>query len=249
MEGTERLQLIDAICARAGAGIGGCSVAQGRALYELVIAERASTVLEIGLGHGISAMYIGCALLGATARHHVALDPNQTSGFDRRGLRNLASAGVLDAVRFIEEPSHAALPELEREGFACDFAFLDGGHLFDHTMLELFYCDRMLRPGGLLVFDDMHLKAVRRVVRYAISARGYSDISLPPAVSRHAAAGRQVKRAGRGLRAVPAAVRFAFAGERRELLEYDLGAPRRNNFGVIRKPLVASEPDWRLDIV
>src|SRR5829696_5897209 len=60
--------------------------AEGEALREWVLREGATRTIEIGLGYGISALYICEGLLGndePTARH-VALDPYQATRFELR---------------------------------------------------------------------------------------------------------------------------------------------------------------------
>src|SRR4051794_25227736 len=68
-------------------------------------------------------------------------------------------------------------------------------HVFDHALLDFFYVDHMLRPGGIVAFDDADLPAVRRVVRYVLTNRDYAvkaclDSDAPP----RSAAGRAVER-------------------------------------------------------
>ena len=50
----------------------------GDVLRDLLIEERAGTVVEIGLAYGASALAIGEALRSATAPWHVIIDPFQT---------------------------------------------------------------------------------------------------------------------------------------------------------------------------
>ena len=37
-----------------------------------------------------------------------------------------------------------------------DFVFLDAGHTWDVTGFAFFLVDRLLRPGGWLLFDDLN---------------------------------------------------------------------------------------------
>lgn len=36
-----------------------------------------------------------------------------------------------------------------------EFVFIDGGHTWDVTGFAFFLADRMLRPGGWILFDDL----------------------------------------------------------------------------------------------
>jgi predicted O-methyltransferase YrrM len=126
----------------------------GDVLRDLLVAERAGTVVEIGLAYGASALAIGEALRSATAPSHVIIDPFQTREFSGAGRDVLREAG-LDAIsRLIEEPSSAALPELVADGLTADAASLDGSHRFHEVFLDLYYLRMIVRPGGLVVLDD-----------------------------------------------------------------------------------------------
>ena len=95
------------------------SEAEGSALRAWVIRERVTRTIEIGLGYGISALFIGDALLQSGGEHaqHVAIDPNQTTRFAGCGLQFLEDAGLSALVEFHEEGSQFALPRfLARNG-------------------------------------------------------------------------------------------------------------------------------------
>ena len=125
----------------------------GRGLYELVRRERLERTLEVGMAHGSSTLFIAQAMrdagVGAGAEH-VAIDPWQARGFGRAGVQNLRQAGLAERVTVLEEPNYQALPRLAAErpgGF--QLAFIDGLHLFDHVVLDLFYCDLLLEGRWL----------------------------------------------------------------------------------------------------
>src|ERR687896_265219 len=80
---------------------------------------------------------------------------------DGTGLRTLRDAGVEGMVEVIEEESQLALPRLVSDGRQFDFAFVDGDHRFEGVFLDLYYMTRLVKPGGLIVIDDMWMPAVR----------------------------------------------------------------------------------------
>jgi len=138
---------------------------QGEALREVVIREDASRTIEVGLALGISALFFADAVAPRGGRH-VAIDPFQQESWNGAGLRTLREAGVEDVVEVIEEESQLALPRLVSEARRFDFAFVDGDHRFEGVFLDLYYMTRLVRPGGLVVVDDMWLPAVRVAVAY-----------------------------------------------------------------------------------
>ncbi|HEV2875050.1 MAG TPA: class I SAM-dependent methyltransferase [Thermoleophilaceae bacterium] len=139
--------------------------AQGEALRDLAIAESAERTIEVGLALGMSALFLCQAVLPRGGRH-VAIDPFQRESWNGAGLRTLREAGVEDLVEVIEEESQLALPRLVAEGREFDLAFVDGDHRFEGVFLDLYFMTRLVRPGGLVVVDDMWMPAVRTAVAY-----------------------------------------------------------------------------------
>lgn len=137
----------------------------GEALRDLVIAEAAERTIEVGLALGISALFLCQAVLRREG-HHVAIDPFQEESWNCAGLRTLREAGVDDVVEVIEEESQLALPRLVSEDRRFDLAFIDGDHRFEGVFLDLYFMTRLVRPGGLVVVDDMWMPAVRTAVAY-----------------------------------------------------------------------------------
>jgi predicted O-methyltransferase YrrM len=150
--------------------------AQGEALRELAIAERVERTIEVGLALGLSALFLCQAVLARGGRH-VAVDPFQAESWNGAGLRTLREAGVEGVVEVIEEESQLALPRLVAEGREFDFAFVDGDHRFEGVFLDLYFMTRLVKPGGLVVVDDMWMPAVRTAVAYV---EKNLDASLEP---------------------------------------------------------------------
>jgi predicted O-methyltransferase YrrM len=146
---------------------------KGEKLQDLILAKRPHVSLEVGLAHGVSALFICDAMMRVGGRRHIAIDPVQRSGWQEIGLRNLDKAGFGPMVDFRERESQVALPQLLSEGAEIDFAFIDGWHTFDHVLVDFFYIDRMLRVGGVVVFDDASWSSVHPVCRFVATNRAY----------------------------------------------------------------------------
>jgi predicted O-methyltransferase YrrM len=63
------------------------------------------------------------------------------------------------------------------EGRQFDFAFIDGDHRFDGAFLDLYYMTRLVRPGGLIVLDDLWMPSIRMAVSYG---EKNLDLTLEP---------------------------------------------------------------------
>lgn len=145
-------------------------------LRDLLAAERVETVIEIGLAYGASALAIGEALVSASVRRHVIVDPFQTSAFSGAGRQTLRDAGLDATTRVIEAASSVALPDLVAEGLLADAAFVDGSHRFHDVFLDLYFLRTLVRPGGLVVLDDHWWPSVAAAGRYFATNTGWEHV-------------------------------------------------------------------------
>ncbi|OGE19927.1 MAG: hypothetical protein A3J42_02010 [Candidatus Dadabacteria bacterium RIFCSPHIGHO2_12_FULL_53_21] len=137
--------------------------------------------LEIGLAYGVSAIAICDALPKTAHSRHFIIDPHQNIKpvWGGIGLYNLNRAGFRNLIEFYEQPSYRMLPLLDSKHIKIDFAFIDGWHTFDYTLVDFFYIDKMLKVGGTVVFDDADWPAVRNVCRFIATNLEYSVYNLP----------------------------------------------------------------------
>jgi predicted O-methyltransferase YrrM len=150
------------------------STAEGAALQRLVRAVRPQVTLEIGCGYGISALYICEALAEVGGRRHIVIDPDQLTDWKSAGLFTVERAGFGSLLEFHALPSHLALPRLEEAGVRVGLALIDGWHTFDYAMVDFFYVDHLLEPGGVLMLDDTAAyPAIRKLARYIATHRQY----------------------------------------------------------------------------
>lgn len=137
-------------------------------LRDILIAERARVVIEVGLAYGSSALAIGEALVHAESAgvSHVVIDPYQESSYVNVGWDAMRAAGLAANSTLIMEPSSIALARLASEGFTADAAFVDGSHRFHEVFVDLYYMRKLVRPGGLIVLDDGAWPSVAAALRY-----------------------------------------------------------------------------------
>jgi predicted O-methyltransferase YrrM len=145
--------------------------AEGGSLREWVKREGAAQTVEIGLGYGISALFVCAGLLanGISGARHAVIDPHQETEFANLGRQLLEEAGVWDLVDFHPEESQIVLPRLLGEKRRFDLAFVDGNHRFDGVFLDLVYLGRLVRPGGIVFVDDLQLRSVARAVSFCVT--------------------------------------------------------------------------------
>lgn len=154
----------------------GITAEEGELLARLVREHKPRVSLEVGLAYGTSALYLCEALAQVGALRHYVIDPNQSTEWKGIGIENLRRAGYGTLVELREKPSLVALPELLAEGVRLDFVFHDGWHVFDQTLCDFVFIDKMLEVGGLLAFDDTTWPSMRKVLRYLVTNRPYSVV-------------------------------------------------------------------------
>ncbi len=137
--------------------------------------ESATHTIEIGLGYGLSALFVGEGLLtnGDPTARHVVIDPHQATRFSDCGLQFLDEAGLTSFVEHYAEASQIALPRLLSEGRRFDLAFVDGNHRFDGVFVDLVYLGRLVRAGGIVFLDDYQLPAVERAASFFVTNLGW----------------------------------------------------------------------------
>jgi predicted O-methyltransferase YrrM len=152
------------------------SAAEGEALREWVTREGATHTIEVGLGYGISALFVceGLCMNGDRTARHVVIDPYQPTRFANCGLQFLEEAGVAALVEYHAEESQIALPRFLSEGRTFDLAFVDGNHRFDGVFVDLVYLSRLLHPGRIVFLDDYQLPAVARAASFFVKNLGWT---------------------------------------------------------------------------
>ena len=136
-------------------------------LRDLLLAEKPSTVIEIGLSYGSSALAIAEALVAAGSgdARHLIIDAYQEL-FHGSGWTALTGAGLAGLCCLMAERSQIALPRLLGDGFVADAGFVDGSHIFHNVFIDLFYLRELVRPGGLVILDDCSYPSVATAVSY-----------------------------------------------------------------------------------
>jgi predicted O-methyltransferase YrrM len=150
----------------------------GMFLGETIQKYQLKNTLEIGMAYGLSSLFICQAHHDTGSGYHTAIDPTQSTMWKSIGLLNIKRAGLENKLRFLEDRSERILPQLYLQGEKIDFAFIDGNHLFDYTLVEFFYLDRILTLGGYIVFDDLWMPSVRKVVSFVLRNRSYELIPI-----------------------------------------------------------------------
>lgn len=145
----------------------------GVALYKIVARTNASKTLEVGMAYGLSTLFICQAHHDKVNGQHTVIDPLEETDFRSIGLLNIRRAGLDKHLRFYGAGSESVLPMLLSHDEHFQFIFIDGVHLFDYTLVEFFFADRLLDKGGHIVFHDLWMPSIRSVVNFVLRNRNY----------------------------------------------------------------------------
>ena len=133
-----------------------------RELCEIVYGDardQVRSVLEIGAYEGRSTVFL------ATFFPNAKIDTVDTfAGSDEHKLMAAASrteavfdrntAAFKARIKKHKGYSYDQLPRLRAAGSQFDVAFVDGSHFSDDIYVDTFYAWAMLKPGGVLIWDD-----------------------------------------------------------------------------------------------
>jgi predicted O-methyltransferase YrrM len=163
---------------------GAVTVEEGVKMARRILQRRFVATLETGVAFGVSTLAI-CFALEETAQKttvHFGVDPDQTTVHRGAALSLLEEHRVAHRFQSLDGRTHEVLPRLLAEGSKFDFAFVDGWHTFDYTLIDFFYIDKLLRAGGLVSFHDCEYggrlsKSKRKVISFALSHRHYRLLS------------------------------------------------------------------------
>ena len=146
-------------------------------LRDIVRDVRPRASMEVGLGYGVSAMFIidGLRQVGGV-RHHV-IDPYQGRDWWSGGLFTLQRLGLQPWFCLYEQSTSEAVSDMVARGVRVQFAFIDGSHSFQNVLLDIVAVDRVLDDGGVVVLDDCDFHSVLMAVRFLERNGPYVPVS------------------------------------------------------------------------
>lgn len=137
---------------------------RARSLYEFVVENDCRDILELGFAHGKSSCYLGAAVRELGSGSVLTMDlegardrsPNIEALLERTGLGAWVRpvfAGRSFTWELMKVIEASTVDGRCRPRF--DFCYLDAGHTWDVTGFGFFLVEKLLRPGGWLLFDDL----------------------------------------------------------------------------------------------
>jgi predicted O-methyltransferase YrrM len=175
--------------AAAVAGVPFMSPEQGRIVHDHVARTNARDVLELGTAHGVGAAYL------ASAGAHVTTVDHEGSSYDPAPEATLAKAGLTNRVTLVREYSSYTWwlktqveQRSDRHGNvapAYDFIYLDGAKNWTIDGLAVILAEKLLRPGGWLLLDDLDWTYAQDPHRQATDGIVHRELSEPERTQPH----------------------------------------------------------------
>jgi predicted O-methyltransferase YrrM len=152
--------------ARAVAGIPNMTRARADRVYKHLMSTGARDVLELGTAHGVSASYMAAAVEERDGRvttvdHVVATrlrDPHPDTVIERASLTDYVERVVIEDSSYTWWLKDKIAASTDAHG-ACrpqyDFVYIDGAHNWTIDGFSFFLVEKLLRPAGWLLLDDL----------------------------------------------------------------------------------------------
>lgn len=135
------------------------SLGKARIISNFIHNHNISSILELGFFHGVSTCYMAAALEEIEQQGSIlTIDLHSAKKRQPNIEELLGRCGYLDLVEFYYEPGSynwRLMKLIEENTRRFDLCYLDGGHDWYNTGLAFFLVDKLLQPGGWIIFDDL----------------------------------------------------------------------------------------------
>lgn len=132
---------------------------QAKDITRIILDNQFQNILELGFAHGVSTCYMAGALDELGKGSITTIDLNIASSFEPNIESLLSSLNLHKFVNVYYEPTSyiwRLMRMLEENPVPkFDFCYLDGAHNWFTDGFAFFLVDRLLKIGGLIVFDDL----------------------------------------------------------------------------------------------
>ncbi len=140
-------------------GIPHMTFTQAQMITDIILENKFSNILELGFRHGVSTCYMAGAIDELSRGSITTIDLAGAREATPNVEQLLAKLGLSKFVTVFYEPTSyiwrlmKMLDDDPTPRF--DFCYLDGAHNWSTDGFAFFLVDRLLKPGGLIVFDDL----------------------------------------------------------------------------------------------
>lgn len=141
-------------------GVPHMSLERANRMRSFIIEHQAKNILELGFRHGVSTCYMAHALEALGPEGHITtIDLDSARQAEPNIEQLLEAVGQRHRVTIHYEPTSYTwrmMKILEADSTPrFDLCFLDGAHSWFVDGFAFFLVDKLLKPGGWIIFDDL----------------------------------------------------------------------------------------------
>lgn len=133
-------------------------------LYDLILHDEIVSILELGIAHGTATCFMAAALQELGRGHIVSVDLIEAEPlFDPKPEDMLARVGLSQFVEIVRTKTgynwflHDNIQRNTIDGICreeYDLCIIDGAKNWTSEGAAFFFADKLLKPGGWIIFDD-----------------------------------------------------------------------------------------------
>ena len=128
------------------------------AMTQFIQKHNINSILELGFCYGVSTCYMAEALQNKSPSSIVTIDLHSAQKRQPNIEDLLDKCSLSEVVEFYYEPTSynwRLMKFIESGDKTFDLCYIDGGHDWYNTGYAFFLVDKLLNPGGWLIFDDL----------------------------------------------------------------------------------------------
>jgi predicted O-methyltransferase YrrM len=145
------------------------SLRQGMYLVSLINRYKPFLLLELGVGYGISSLWIQAAK--HTPKKHIAVDPYGPKPNNPIITQTLSQQPNLHFHQNISSQHYTA--NLNQKGKQVDFVFIDADEKFDSVVTDMYFVTKVLKKNGIVVIRNIWNPSVRKAMLFFIKNLPY----------------------------------------------------------------------------
>ncbi len=140
-------------------GIPHMSEQQAETMTEFILREKPKSIIELGFFHGVSTCYMAAALDELSEGKITTIDLESARKREPNIENLLSELGLRERVDVYYEPTSylwRLMKLIEDDPTPrYDLCYLDGAHSWNTDGFAFYLVDRLLKPGGWIIFDDI----------------------------------------------------------------------------------------------
>ena len=136
----------------------GMNLSQAKILDEFIKTNNLTNILELGFAHGKSSCFLASTLKDMGKGHLVTIDNNSAKTRDPNITQLLEKLDLEEYVTYYFESVSYTWRLMkfieDNDEPIFDFCYIDGAHDWYNDGFAFILVDKLLKPGGIIVFDD-----------------------------------------------------------------------------------------------